>query len=413
MKYYIPTKVIEQINLTIEKDYNFIDIKEKQRVKLSNTLIKLWFYIYKHQQEDQSLFNLKGYVNINSKDLKSLFKIEIEKNKYRYYDLINLLKDVGLISICLNKKGDEVYSSGNFSKSYRVETEYINGSYEEVDLDFDIITEGQKNKEYWIDKYPTHKKQIEDLYKVEIDISSYVEYLRCNIGLKIASRFKNTKYTDKNGNKKTFSGISKRSLTNERVYGYINDALKIFYKNIWIKVSNEGRFYNSITNLSSTALPFLKINRRDIFEIDIANCQPLILSKLINNKQYTKDCENGVFYDILANKMNEDRSIVKLLTYKYLFFNNKKLNSGKLYDVMKNLYGQEVIDRINELKETIEIAKEMQKIESSIFVDHIGKLGINMMIRHDAIYVTREDYDIAKLAVIREFNKIGLNPTIK
>lgn len=407
MKYYIPTKVIQQINLTIEKEYNFINIKEKQRVRLSNTLIKLWFYIYKIQQEDKNLVNLKGYVNINSKNLKSLFKIEIEKKRYRYYDLVNLLKDVGLISV------NDLFSPDNFSKSYRVETDFINNSYEEVDLDFDIITEGQKNKEYWIDKYPSHKKQIEDLYKIEIDISSYVEYLRSNIGVKITSRFKNTKYTDKNGNKITFSGISERTLTNERVYRYINDALKIFYKNIWVKVSDEGRFYNSITNLSSTATPFLKINRRNIFEIDIANCQPLILSKLINNKQYTKDCENGVFYDVLAYKMNEDRSVVKLLTYKYLFFNNGKLNSGKLYDAMKSLYGQQVIDRINELKETMEIAKEMQKIESSIFVDHIGKLGINMMIRHDAIYVTREDYDMAKLAVIKEFNKIGLNPTIK
>jgi len=35
------------------------------------------------------------------------------------------------------------------------------------------------------------------------------------------------------------------------------------------------------------------------------------------------------------------------------------------------------------------------------------------MLRHDAVFVYEEDYDIIKNFIIKEFNKIGLNPTIK
>ena len=154
------------------------------------------------------------------------------------------------------------------------------------------------------------------------------------------------------------------------------------------------------------------MNRRSLIEIDIANCQPLILSKLINNKQYKEDCENGIFYDKISKELNTTRNEGKLLSYKYIFFNNNKLKSGRVYDAMVNLYG-DVIHQINILRETMEIAKEMQKIESSIFVDKIGKMKLDMMIRHDSVSVIKEDYNIVKLAVIKEFNKIGLKPTIK
>jgi hypothetical protein len=390
---YIPTKIIELVDLTINKESDLINITEKQKVKLSKTLIKLWLYIYQKQRNNEDIINLKGYTNINSKELKANFEIEVSCIRLGYKQLLKMLEEVNLISI--NNK----YSSGSFSQSYRITTEFINNDYKEIEIDFDKLLEGFHNKSYWLNKYPKHTKQIEDLYKVEIDLSSYVQWLKNNIGKKLKPKM-------------GIYGIEETYLTTEKAYDFINDVIKVNYKNIWVKVSNEGRFYNSITNLSSTTIPFIRIKRKEIIEIDIANCQPLILSKLINNTQYRKDCEDGIFYDKLSKELNTTRDESKLLSYKYIFFNNNKLKSGRIYDSMVNLYG-DVIEQINDLRGSMEIAKEMQKIESSIFVDKIGKMNIDMMIRHDSVSVVKEDYDIIKLAVIKEFNKIGLKPTIK
>lgn len=388
-KIYIPATILEKIDFIILTEFN--NPTEKQRINIADRLISLWFFIYTSQRENDKIWNLKGFTNIEKKSLLH-FSIRLER-LYNYNDLLKMLSDEKLISI--NNK----YSVGNFSKSYRVETEFIETKYTEVNIDIEKIYKNIKNKSHWIKNNPEHKKQINDAYKASINIPQYIEWLHNNIGLELRPIFKD-------------GILERRYLTTETIYNYINDALKINFKNIWFKVSNEGRFYNSLTNLSYTALPFIKVNRRLIKEIDVSNCQPLLLSKLINNSQYKKDCENGIFYDKISKELNVSRNEAKILSYKYIFFKSKPLLSGKIFDCMEKLYCG-VIGQINELRQTMNLAIELQKIESNIFVNKIGNMDYDMMLRHDAVFVCEEDYEIIKKVVFREFNKIGLNPTIK
>lgn len=392
MKIFIPTKVQDKVRFTIDKEIDFINLTEKQKSNLNKILLSLWYYIYNEQRNDETTFNLKGFVNIHSKLLK-VFRIKIDSKSLHYNKLIDLLKDVNLISV------NEKFSQGNFSQSYRVESEFINTDFQEVEIDFEKIFANLKNKSYWLKKYTNLNKQIKEAYEVKIDLSDYILWLKENNGLELKPVINN-------------GILERRFLTNERIYDYINDALKLNFDNIWIKLSNEGRFYNTLTNLSYTSIPFMKLKRRGLKEIDIVNCQPLLLSKLVNNEEYKSDCENGIFYDRMAKELNMTRNEFKVLSYKYIFFSNKKLKSGKIYEAMEKIYGG-LIEQINELRDKIEISKEMQKIESDIFVNKISSLDFKMMLRHDAVYVYEEDYDIVKSYVIIEFNKIGLNPTIK
>jgi hypothetical protein len=392
MKLLIPIKVQELVIFTIQKEIDFINLNEKQKSNLNKQLLSLWYYIYNAQKSDDNVINLNGFVNIHSKYLQK-FYIRLNKKLFGYKPLLNLLKDVNLIDI--NGK----FSKGKFSESYRIKSDIFNNQFEEIELDFDKIFNNIKNKSYWIKKYPTHSKIIKDTYEVKVDLNDYILWLTNNNGLELKPVIKN-------------GVLQKRFLTQERIYDYINDVLKVNYDNMWFKVSDEGRFYNSTTNLSYTSLPFIKLKRRKLKEIDIANCQPLILSKLINSDEYKNDCELGIFYDNLANELGMKRTEIKVLSYKLIFFSNKKLNTGKTYNAMEKLYPG-VIEQINELRDKIEISKEMQKIESDIFVNKIGSLDFKMMLRHDAVLVYEEDYDIIKNYVIIEFNKIGLNPTIK
>jgi hypothetical protein len=114
----------------------------------------------------------------------------------------------------------------------------------------------------------------------------------------------------------------------------------------------------------------------------------------------------------MASILSVSRNEVKLLCYKRIFFSNEKTYSGKVYDAFNSLYPG-LIDEINRLRDDINIARELQKIESNIFVNNISNLDFKMMLRHDAIFVYEEDYDLIKEYVIAEFNKIGLKATIK
>jgi hypothetical protein len=392
MKLLIPVKVQEKIRFTIKKEIDFINLNEKQKSNLNKILISLWFYIYNEQIKDDSIVNLNGFTNIYYKNLEK-FRIKINQKSYHYKHLLNLLEEVDLI------KSNDKYSTKTFSKSYRINTSIIEDQYEEVELDFDKIFTNIHNKSYWLRKYPNHKKQIKDTYEVKIELNDYIVWMKNNIGIELKPVIKN-------------GVLERRYLTTERMYNYIIESLKINYDNIWFKISNEGRFYNSTTNLSYTALPFIRLKRRKVKELDVANCQPLILSNIIKNDKYKKDCELGIFYDNLSKKLNIERNECKMLSYKYIFFSNKQLKSGKIYDAMKELYG-DVIEQINDIRKDKEISKEMQKIESSIFVDKIANLDFIMMLRHDAVYVYEEDYDLIKMYIIKEFKNIGLNPTIK
>lgn len=389
---FIPTSVYDKINISIQKELDFIDLTEKQKSNLIKQLVSLWFFIYTSQKNDELAINLKSYTKIQSRLLQR-FYIKLNNQKIGYNKLNDILERNGLITI------NENFCPIKFSKSYRVVTDFIGNNYTEVEIDFDKVFDNLKNKSYWVKKYPQYKKQINDTYEVEIDLDNYIHWLNQNSGLELKPVIKN-------------GILSNRFLTQERIYDYINDALKINLNNIWFKVSNEGRFYNSTTNLSYTAMPFIKLKRRKLIEIDVKNCQPLLLCKLIDNPIYKKDVEEGVFYEKMKDVIGISRNQMKVLSYKYIFFSNKKLNGGKIYDALQKLYPG-LIDQINQLRNEIEISKELQKLESDIFVKSISYLDFKMMLRHDAVFVYEEDYEIIKSYIQTEFNKIGLKATIK
>jgi hypothetical protein len=164
--------------------------------------------------------------------------------------------------------------------------------------------------------------------------------------------------------------------------------------------------------MSYTALPFIKLKGKKVIEIDVKNCQPLLLATIINNVKYKKNVEEGVFYDNMAKKLNMKRDKFKVLSYKFIFFSNKKLNSGKIYNALNNLYPG-FIAEINKLREKINISRELQKLESQIMVDAIGNMDCKMMLRHDAVFVYKEDYKHIRSQVKMEFSKLGLKVQIK
>ena len=390
--FLIPTKIQSGINYIINSDIDLIYLKEKQKAKLSKTLITLWYFIYQKQRDDDTTHTLSGYTNISSLQFDS-FKFQYNKKRLKYRQLLQLLEEAGMISI------NDKFSSGVFSKAYRVNTSFISNDLTEVELDFDKIYRKLNNKEYWIKKYPKHIKNIKESYDVTIDLGAYINWLNSNKGIELKPVITN-------------GVLSKRYLTEERIFDYIQDALKVNFSNLWFKVSDEGRFYNSLTNLSYTTLSFLSLKGKSVVELDVVNCQPLLLSLIVTHEGYKKDVQDGVFYEKMADMYGVTRNEFKMLSYRYIFFNNNTLKSGRVYNALESIYPG-LIKEINEIRNEMNISRELQKIESSILVDKIGQLDYKMMLRHDAVFVYEEDYKIVCDILKKEFSKKGLKVTIK
>jgi len=384
----VPTKLVEMVDFILNTRIDFLNFTERQKLKLKFKLISLWFFLYEEAVKDDNE-SLKCYTAISSRKLLSLFRLKINNIDFKYNKLLELLESVNLIEINNRYSTDK-----NFTKSYRIKTDFINGDYTEIEIDYNTINKNLKNKEEWLKIYPEYDKQIKDTYDVKIDLGDYIKWLNDNKGIELKPIFKD-------------GFLTKRYLNDKMIFNYINAALKINFSNLWFKISDEGRFYNSLTNMSYTALPFMKLKRRKIKEIDVKNCQPLLLSYLIKYDLYKKDVEEGIFYEKLSNEMNVSRNETKILTYKYLFFNKNKIKSGKLYEAMNKLY-PDLILKINELKDEYDLSKKLQRLESDIFVNKISKLDFKMMLRHDCVFVYEEDYDIIKDIIKNEFKKLKL-----
>lgn len=392
MKTTIPTSIINEILSYINIETDFNDISPKQTQKLIKTLIELWLFIYTKQTEDDTTTNLKGFTNIDKKELTK-FNIQLLGIRLQYPDLIDILDRCDLIKI--NHK----YNVGKFYKSYRIETSFISTNYTQVDIDFQKVFSNTQSKKYWLERYTKYSNLIEDCYNTKIDMDQYIKWLINNEGIELKPILVDGRLT-------------KRFLTKERIYLHINLALKINFQNIWFKISDEGRFYSSISNLPYTAVDFILLYGNKTSEIDIKNSQPLLLSLLVDNKTYSEDVRLGIFYKKVADDLKIKDKEFKILSFKYIFFNPKPLKSGKVYDSMKKLYGS-LIDDINIIKEDGRLSHRLQKMESDIFVKKIGKLKMNKLIRHDQVIIKEGDYNIMKNYLENEYRKLGIEVIIK
>ncbi|MHB8971321.1 MAG: hypothetical protein ACYC3X_18845 [Pirellulaceae bacterium] len=219
-------------------------------------------------------------------------------------------------------------------------------------------------------------------------------------------------------------------------------------------VCKYGRFHSMVTRLAKKLRPCLKLDGQPLVGVDLANSQPLILG--IVARQYWSDkkvahrlrerryasnanpyngralrrveattedlkcyldiCQAGQLYESLMQP-GDDRDAVKtaLLTALY----GKNHWHGKLQDHYEQTYPS-VARMLREIKRKnhARAAHLMQNAESSLF---IGTIAANLLKHnpalplvtiHDGLYTTDEYLDTVRQAVLDEFRKINIQPTL-
>jgi hypothetical protein len=199
------------------------------------------------------------------------------------------------------------------------------------------------------------------------------------------------------------------------------------------KGSCVDRIFHSFFNVSKISREFLTVNGSKYFNLDIVNCQPMLLcyylksNNLQFDKNYIEDCEAGMLYEKFEGfqgnfKVKDkgiyyrefqtlDRENVKLQLYKSVYFNFDESNPinqefKKFYPITHQTLLKLTADR--------SMASILQNVEASIFNLLRPRYSKYYFTLFDAIYFTDiRDRDLLKEDILSKFQKLNINPTVK
>jgi hypothetical protein len=344
---YVYINNIDLISKLLSKELPILN----KKIALRNILDFLTYIDIKINQNDKTI------IPISSEILISFFN----RNKYKEY--MNILSELDIITRVPYQDGT-FYVKGNLNCQYRIHNEYLT----EEDLAI-IVLEDDRSKDSFVNEVEgLDKRYIDTIKKLNINIQSAIE-----------AEIKHFKENN----------LSITSLRN-RISRILYTKRKRFIK----KGQKVDRIYHSFTNLSRVARKHFNI---PMYDLDIVNCQPLLLVALLkqngfrSDSSYQVDCEAGCFYErFLDINKTEDittedlRVETKKGLYKNIFFG---FNTNSRYNKrFKDLYPQtwNSLELISKNCESL--ASQLQNLESGLFNNLIPKKSKYYFTLFDAIY---------------------------
>jgi len=208
----------------------------------------------------------------------------------------------------------------------------------------------------------------------------------------------------------------------------INDGELFFRKN-----KTNGRVDTNLTNLKSELKRF--IIGDNLYQLDIKNSQPFILSLYLNRPQnlskidsneltkYSDWTSSGMFYYLFEKeyymKTGKPISIKEIKTMIFCIFYSKNGSYIKEKGIFKSMFPSIFNFIENEKKNKHnEFAIKMQNIESKICIDiickELDKENIKYYTIHDAWVVDGNDVEVTEKIVYKMFYKhLNRRPTLK
>jgi len=336
------------------------------RLALKNILDFLTYLDIMIKEKDSTLLQIPS----------SVFIHYFSDRKYKQY--VDILKELEVISDVPYNDGSFYNKEKGICKQYRVFNNYMN----EDDLCIVVLKEDRAKFEFI--------NEIEDLDKRAIDTLKNTEV---NVKEAIAAEIQHC-YDNE---------LSTYTLRN-RISRILYTKRKRYIK----KGKSVDRIYHSFTNLSKVARKHLNVK---FYDIDIKNCQPLLLvaflskNELSFDQDYKNDCESGLFYERFVGINDWDRDQVKTQLYKSIFFGfNRRSKINKRF---KELYPSTWSSLDTQVNGTL--ASKLQNLEAELFNNLTPIKSKKYFTLFDAIYFDNIN-DISKLntEILNFFNKYDI-----
>ena len=176
------------------------------------------------------------------------------------------------------------------------------------------------------------------------------------------------------------------------------------------------RVYHSFSNLSKISRKHLHIDNKGFHDIDIKNCQPLLLCFLLRqlnmsvDDNYIRDCENGNVYErFITIERNRDNVKTELYSAIYFDFKAKEPIANEFKTIYPATYQSlQILD-----SDPVTLASKLQNIEASIFNELKPNKSKYYFTLFDAIYFSDSD-DIQDLILQLQnsFAVYGISPKL-
>jgi len=184
-----------------------------------------------------------------------------------------------------------------------------------------------------------------------------------------------------------------------------------------------GRVFHNVANLNKELRPFLRYRGRKMVEVDISNCQPMLLHKLYPDaesaeaKRYKKIVESGKFYEVIQAITGDNREKIKLQFLASAFGKPEHVNKvRKAFDLLFPELGALMNEFKAEAHNRLAIA--MQRLEANLIVNAVvprcaGECILALTV-HDSIMTLPEHRNQVAEMIRMECERIyGLTPNLK
>lgn len=364
----------------------------------------------------------REYFRISTKELNNKFgEVKINGKTIELYSLIRKeLSELGMIRF--HTTGTSDYTTGTFKREayYKISNEFRSKGWSQVNYKIeDYIKLKMEKTEQYLGIYGTLK---ENLSKVSINYEEAIAF--CNEALENKRVLRP---------KKNWFVWDFNRVMNEEVYSYWITAVNNIHDgeyNFVVDLKGTGRVYNFLSSLPRELREFIRIDGKEIVEMDIANSQPLLLLPLLKEvenevdvKLYKKLCETGKFYDYVRNMLADDnKDNKKDSTFKVDFFSKIFFSTEKRNYRWRELFDNEfpTVSRIiTETKKDNykDLALMLQRNESEIMINQVSRILLengndDFFTIHDAIYTTKESKDVVLNVLFSVYENLNIKPTI-
>lgn len=405
MKLVLSDYTIKKLHRMVEIELKGESVTNKARF---TEMCKKTIFMISQKWSMNLLIGQKEWVNIHNKEVKLLCRFRSKKYTMFAPDIMKMFVDYKILAVKTNEYGFASYKASNlgkntFSKAFKIITP------DDITLQIeDISLEEQDHLEV----SPKYRGQLENIYRTSID--------------ERAIQFIENMY--RNG-----------EISAKKYYIISSSIISFNNKSIYFTVSSAGRLYTSFATLSNELMKFINpIDGEDLYEIDCANNQPLLLNTIIDHPQFKEACEKGTLYESLMPLVGT-REETKNFMFKKILFGNSKI--GKKNSIILDKVYPGLSEKINEHKFDFEDVKQkgyvldyvsdeirgelkniidkrylwfkLQEKESSIFINCVTNTDIYSITRHDSIVCKESDIEYFKTELQKGFTEKGLKATLK
>lgn len=223
----------------------------------------------------------------------------------------------------------------------------------------------------------------------------------------------------------------------DTIEGFIQkkrQAINFYYQNSITRLKNKNytasrnetnnRLDTNLTNMSSLLVDEICL-QNNLMQLDLASSQFCLFSNHLTHKLATDDfirfktlSSSGNLYASIQQELGlKSVKEAKNAMFEILFSarNNKTLFKSKLKEVFPSVVAW--IDEYKKAHGDNQFSIMLQQIESDLFIDRIlkrvKKLKYFCLTKHDSLIIRRSDYEAILSIVKEEFEKIGLEYTLK